>query len=1068
MKTVVAPPDSQPDASGFVSGGWWHTAQEPGRIICDLCPRECSLKPGDRGFCFVRQNIDGDMKLTTFGRSTGFCIDPIEKKPLNHFHPGTAVLSFGTAGCNLGCQFCQNWDISKSREVERLSELALPEMIAAAAVQTGCRSVAYTYNDPIIWAEYAIETAKACRTAGIKSVAVTAGYIMPEARPTFFHAMDAANVDLKAFTEDFYRKITYSKLAPVLETLRWLKHESDVWFEITNLLIPDANDSPDEIRRMCDWILQAVGSDVPIHFSAFHPDFRMMDRDRTPHEALLQARQIALQQGLKFAYVGNVDDVVHQSTWCPGCGELLIERNCYELGRYQLQNNRCGACGIEIAGHFDTQPGTWGRRRLPVRIGNYQTAAPELVSLRINSAKQTESNINDRNQTMEAVRDKPRLTSEQETRIHQAACEIVAATVTNRAIVLPDVTLGNAADTTVMGVFVTVKRGQQLRGCCGTLGQPMKLMTALAQAAKRTARDDHRFPPVSATELPYLTLDVTVLFNFEDVTEQGEDRINAVEVGTHGLKIVRGQQSGLLLPVVAIERNWDARTFLDQVCRKAGLPITAWQQPDSQLVRFEGRMIEHDFDAAAIQKAETFRSHPVTQAEVETLAAFARGNIRALFQGAVPSCFPANCPDVTVDGIALRLTFPAIDQSLILSQLQFRNGYPLQTTLLKLTESAANWLRNAQATSQVISTMQVDLILFADAAMHGVLQSVDARGIDPRDRAVLVLEGQRSAWIFSRNRSTDELIKATPEAAKVSMPASAQVFSLAAVSSAADFRYANVSQAQSGPEIRPPAVAGKFYPSSPPALAAIVHRCLKDIPVEKEVWPAVMVPHAGLQYSGRIAGDVLKRIQIPDTVLIIGPKHTRHGVDWAVAPHATWRLPNATIASDTDLAQRLSERIDGLEPDAAAHAQEHCIEVELPLLQALAPNSKVVGIAIGGGNLERGLTFGRQLADVLSELPVPPLLVISSDMNHFASDPENRRLDEMALAAMETLDPAKLYETVTSNSISMCGILPAVIVMEALRRLGRLSRLQRVGYATSAEVSGDASRVVGYAGLLLG
>lgn len=291
------------------------------------------MKPGDRGFCFVRQNVDGQMALTTYGKSTGFCIDPIEKKPLNHFYPGTAVLSFGTAGCNLGCKFCQNWDISKSREVERLSQLATPDTIAVAAKATNCRSVAFTYNDPIIWAEYAIDTAEACRREGVKSVAVTAGYISPAARPAFFHAMDAANVDLKAFTEEFYHKITYSQLQPVLDTLRWLKHESDVWFEITNLLIPDANDSPDEVRRMCDWILEAVGADVPVHFTAFHPDFRMTDRGRTPHETLLQAKQIAIEQGIRFAYVGNVNDVKNQSTWCPSCQHLLIKRNHYQIGR---------------------------------------------------------------------------------------------------------------------------------------------------------------------------------------------------------------------------------------------------------------------------------------------------------------------------------------------------------------------------------------------------------------------------------------------------------------------------------------------------------------------------------------------------------------------------------------------------------------------------------------------------------------------------------------------------------------------------------------------------------------
>ncbi len=350
---------------------WWHTVPETGRISCNLCPRACQLKPGDRGFCFVRENRDGQMLLSTYGRSTGFCIDPIEKKPLNHFYPGTSVLSFGTAGCNLGCKFCQNWDISKSRAVEKLSEAAMPEAIAEAAHELGCRSVAFTYNDPVVWAEYAIDTARACRARGIKTVAVTAGYITPEARGPFYEFMDAANVDLKGFTEDFYWHLTQSHLQPVLDTLRWLKTETDVWFEITNLIIPQANDSPDELQRMCRWVLDNLGDEVPVHFTAFHPDFRMKDRPNTPHETLLSAYEIARQEGLKYIYVGNVHDRAHSSTYCRGCGELLIDRDWHQLHKYELRDNRCARCNTIIPGRFDAAPGTWGPRRLPVDMSRF-------------------------------------------------------------------------------------------------------------------------------------------------------------------------------------------------------------------------------------------------------------------------------------------------------------------------------------------------------------------------------------------------------------------------------------------------------------------------------------------------------------------------------------------------------------------------------------------------------------------------------------------------------------------------------------------------------------------------
>lgn len=346
-------------------GRYWHPTPE-GHIYCDLCPRACVLKEGDRGFCFIRQNIDGEMYLTSYGLSTGFCVDPIEKKPLNHFLPGTSILSFGTAGCNLGCRFCQNWDISKSREIERLSERAYPEDIAQAAQRLGCRSVAFTYNDPVIWLEYAVDTARVCREVGIKTVAVTAGYITPEARPEFYAQIDAANVDLKGFSERFYKQLTLSELAPVLDTLKWLKHESNVWFEITNLIIPQENDSTEELKGMCDWIVTNLGEEVPVHFTAFHPDFKLLQHQPTPANTLIQAREIAIAAGIKYAYTGNVNDKKRQSTYCPKCQNLLIERDWFELGKYNIKSGCCNKCGTKISGVFEDKKGSWGRKRLPI------------------------------------------------------------------------------------------------------------------------------------------------------------------------------------------------------------------------------------------------------------------------------------------------------------------------------------------------------------------------------------------------------------------------------------------------------------------------------------------------------------------------------------------------------------------------------------------------------------------------------------------------------------------------------------------------------------------------------
>jgi pyruvate formate lyase activating enzyme len=310
--------------------------------------------------------------LTTYGRASGFCIDPIEKKPLYHFLPGTAVLSFGTAGCNLACRFCQNWDISKSREYDTLTDQASPEAIARRAIELGCRSVAFTYNDPIIFHEFAIDVAAACTALGVKTVAVTAGYVMPEPRAEFYAHIDAVNVDLKGFTEEFYRKVCAGHLDPVLETLEYIRNETDVWLEVTTLLIPELNDSPEEIDRLTSWFMERLGPDVPLHFTAFHPDFKMLDRPPTPPETLTMARGIGMGNGIRHVYTGNVHDPVGQATYCHECGAKVIERSQYLVGRWVLDEaGQCLKCGAPCAGVFDSDgPGNWGARRLPIRFSS--------------------------------------------------------------------------------------------------------------------------------------------------------------------------------------------------------------------------------------------------------------------------------------------------------------------------------------------------------------------------------------------------------------------------------------------------------------------------------------------------------------------------------------------------------------------------------------------------------------------------------------------------------------------------------------------------------------------------
>ena len=359
--------EARSEPTGLAPTRWWHELPG-GRVECDLCPRSCRLAAGQRGLCHVRAHAAGSVVLTSWGRSSGFCVDPIEKKPLHHFLPGTGTLSFGGVGCNLTCHFCQNWPISKSRADEELTERARPEAIAAAAVRTGSRSVAFTYNEPVTFLEYALDVACACRERGVRSVAVTAGYISPEPRAEFFRALDAANVDLKSFRDTFYHRLCGGELEPILDTLRFIRRETAVWLEITNLVIPGENDSDAELDEMTGWVVSELGPDVPMHFTAFRPEYRLVDRPATPAATLRRARAIARRNGVRHAYTGNVRDAEGGTTFCHACGVALIERDGFLLRSWHLAGNTCAACGTTLAGVFEERPGSWGARRLPVTL----------------------------------------------------------------------------------------------------------------------------------------------------------------------------------------------------------------------------------------------------------------------------------------------------------------------------------------------------------------------------------------------------------------------------------------------------------------------------------------------------------------------------------------------------------------------------------------------------------------------------------------------------------------------------------------------------------------------------
>ena len=675
-RVVTLPPDERPAADGSKIGGWWEGADDGRRLLCTLCPRGCSLAPGERGFCFVRENRAGQMISSTYGRSTGFCVDPIEKKPLHHFYPGSSVLSFGTAGCNLGCKFCQNWTTTKSRDVEAACEAAAPEAIAEAAQRLGCRSVAFTYNDPIVWAEYAIDTAKACRQRGIKTVAVTSGYMTPTAREAFYEHIDAANVDLKGFTDDFYRRLAGGRLEPVLDTLRWLARRSPVWLEITNLVIPQENDSPEEIGRMCRWIADELGPDVPLHFSAFHPDFKMTDRGPTPPETLAMAHDTARRAGLRYVYTGNVVDRDRQATYCPGCGQGVIRRDGYRIEEYAVRGSCCGKCGAAIAGRFDDAPGTWGGRRMPVRIADYSRPAPAAAAPAARACDSAVPTL------LPGAVARPALSESQERRVFDAAVRQVVATVRSQSMPQTlDVLLGEVAGTPVYGAFVTLKRGGQLRSCCGFLGQTVPLWEAVDHAAVRAAKDDPRFPSISSTELPYLDMDVWLLWGLQPVAARGLDRVGAIVIGTHGLQIARGNARGLLLPGVAIDHHLDAKGFLQQVCLKAGLPPDAWQSDDTTLMTFEGHAIHGRVEEPRPGAEPDSAAGGPSRAELAALADFCRANLVAMLQGATPSFYLPGGFDGGVNGLALCLGLPGTAERLDCSRLSLRPDMPLQTTL---------------------------------------------------------------------------------------------------------------------------------------------------------------------------------------------------------------------------------------------------------------------------------------------------------------------------------------------------------------------------------------------------
>lgn len=670
--------------------------------------------------------------------------------------------------------------------------------------------------------------------------------------------------------------------------------------------------------------------------------------------------------------------------------------------------------------------------------------------------------------TESAAAVRPHLSAIQKRSLLVAAAEWIAAAAADRSPLVDDLTLAGAADIPVYGVFVSLKRGKHLRGCTGGLRpHPVPLGQSLADAAESTVLRDQRFPVVSPGEVAYLNVEIWLLDNPRKVQARGEDRVHAVVAGgKHGLVVSRGQQHGLLLPGVAVEHGWDSRTFLERVCEKAGMHPSLWKDDDTHFTTFEGEVMHGQLG----DFLQPMLAAPIIDAgELRGYFDFCWENIVALFQRSSLRYFDPSLRDIPVHGVSLRLRPPNLAAPIVLTNLALRGGASIQNTLVQFAQMGAQQLASHGIRLDTLNTVGMGLTVYGDPQLHGSLADCDLRGLDPAHRAVLIVERNRQGVVYGPNFAAADLVDECARQAQVSVPESASVFSLQAITTDKSVTISNVPQPRRGPADRPAAMAGSFYPAEANSLIQMVDELLADsksLALPKRKAPAAMVPHAGLRFSGSIAARVLQSIELPRTIIILGPKHTALGVDWAVAPHQTWHIPGAEIASDFMLARRLSQAIPGLAMDCTAHQREHAIEVELPILARLAPLARIVGIALSGGSWTDAQRFAEGLATVIKSMPEEPLLLISSDMNHFATDAENRRLDEIALAALETLDPERALNVITQNNISMCGVFPAVIVMETLRRLGRLGKATRCGYATSAELNGETDRVVGYAGML--
>jgi len=696
------------------------------------------------------------------------------------------------------------------------------------------------------------------------------------------------------------------------------------------------------------------------------------------------------------------------------------------------------------------------------------------------------------------------LTPSQEQAVFQfAGKRVIASAMKRKAEPVVEALDQDVMQTMLLGAFVSLKRNGQLRSCMGCLAHElMPLGLAVETAAARSATDDPRFPPIAPMELESLEMEVWLLWGMRKLEEQGRDRLNAVEIGKHGLQIrysgpttqSQGARRGLLLPGVAVEHQWNALAFLEAVCQKANLPKDAWFDDRSELCVFEGLAISGSL-APLLQERIKPSFFPAmngpTQGDIAGLCDAARGNFFRNLDGGTPNYYQPQFFDGSMAGVALTVTLPDA-APLTCARNGVKADIPLQSTLTEFSAVLAEQIRRIGSDSVDLLQTRFDLFVQWDVALHGSLDSYDLSGLDTKRRSLMLSiadhqgSNATSNWAIAYDvtKSPDQLLDALLEKLDIDGDTgeSNRIYSFETQSTSPNFAMESVPRAPIYPQLRPAMLPGAFYPKLAKDIEAELTRMFAPgeiVPPTHELQPlpaatfdqpipvaAALVPHAGWVYSGRLAAQTLARAEIPETVVIFAPRHRAGGANWAVAPYTTWGIPYGKVAVDLEWATRFVHAVRNFRFDETPHKHEHAIEVQLPLIVRLNPAAKVVGVTMVGGDWDEIEEAAARFAAFLKQCDTKPLLVISTDMNHFASEETTRHVDQMALDAIRSLHPEQLFETVMGKQISMCGVYAAVFVLQTLRTLGALNEAVPVGYTTSGAVSGDLQRVVGYAGLL--